>query len=118
MRRGGGSVMVRDVRMRGFRDRAEVEDVVRLLDARVAPLPSETAPLAQARERVLAGDVIAEVNVPGFDRAAMDGYALRGSETFGAGEYNPLELRVVGESFPGRPFAGRVEAGQAVRIMT
>src|SRR5262245_47255323 len=110
--------MVRDVRMRVFRDRAEVEEVVRLLDERTAPLPAEIVPLAEAADRVLAADVIAEVNVPGFDRAAMDGYALRGSETFGAGEYNPLELIIVGESFPGRPFAGAVEVGQAVRIMT
>jgi molybdopterin molybdotransferase len=62
--------------------------------------------------------VTAGVAVPGFDRAAMDGYALRGGETFGAGPYNPLEFEVVGTSLPGRPFAGRVGPGQAVRIMT
>jgi molybdopterin molybdotransferase len=56
--------------------------------------------------------------VPGFDRAAMDGFALRGEETFGAGPYNPLEFTVVGETLPGRPFAGTVGPGQAVRIMT
>src|SRR5947199_383412 len=44
--------------------------------------------------------------------------AVRGSETFGAGPYNPLELAVVGEVFPGRPFAGAIRSGQAVRIMT
>jgi molybdopterin molybdotransferase len=66
----------------------------------------------------LAEDVIAEVAVPGFDRAAMDGYALRGSETFGANSYNPLELEVVGVSLPGMPFAGRLGPNQAVRIMT
>jgi molybdopterin molybdotransferase len=56
--------------------------------------------------------------MPGFDRAAMDGYALRGSETFGADQYNPLEFAVVGQALPGRPYAGSVGAGQAVRIMT
>ncbi len=107
-----------DVRMRGFRDRAEVDEVVRLLDERVRPLPEEPAALAGAEDRVLARDVVSDVNVPGFDRAAMDGYALRGSETFGAGPYNPLELAVIGEVFPGRPFSGTVLPGQAVRIMT
>jgi molybdopterin molybdotransferase len=107
-----------DVRMRGFRDRAEVADVLRLLDARVGPLSAEPTPLAGAAGRVLAGAVTSAVAVPGFDRAAMDGYAVRAEETFGAGPYNPLDLRVVGESLPGRPFAGRVESGQAVRIMT
>jgi molybdopterin molybdotransferase len=104
--------------MKGFRDRAEVDDVVRLLDARLRPLSAEGVSLAEAGDRVLSADVVSSVNVPGFDRAAMDGYALRGSETFGAGEYNPLELTVVGESFPGRAFAGTVQPGQAVRIMT
>src|SRR5438067_809372 len=110
--------MVSDVRMRGFRDRVEVEAVVRLLDDRIAFLAAETVALAEAGERVLLVDVVSEVNVPGFDRAAMDGYALHGSETFGAGSYNPLELTIVGEAFPGRPFAGTLLPGQAVRIMT
>lgn len=107
-----------DVRMRGFRDRAEVADVLRLIDARVSALPPESVPLADAAGRVLASDVRADVAVPAFDRAAMDGYALRAAETFGAGPYSPMELKVVGESMPARPFAGRVEPGQAVRIMT
>ncbi|HZY83867.1 MAG TPA: gephyrin-like molybdotransferase Glp [Gemmataceae bacterium] len=107
-----------DVRMRGFQDRSEVADVLRLLDERVRPLPAETVPAAEACGRALADAVVAAAAVPGFDRAAMDGYAVRAEETFGAGPYNPLELRVVGESLPGRPFAGRVAPGQAVRIMT
>src|SRR5207247_1395250 len=78
----------------------------------------EMVNLSEAAGRVLAADVTAEVAVPAFDRAAMDGYALRGEETFGAGPYNPLELKVVGEAYPGRPFVGSVTAGQAVRIMT
>jgi molybdopterin molybdotransferase len=108
----------KDVRMRGFQDRTEVEAVIALLDGRVAPLPAEAVDLHAAAGRVLASDVAAEVAVPPFDRAAMDGYALRGGETFGAGPYNPLEFEVVGQSLPGRPFAGRVQPGQAVRIMT
>jgi molybdopterin molybdotransferase len=108
----------KDVRMRGFQDRAEVVAVVALIDGRVRPLPPEEVDLRGAAGRVLAADVTAGVSVPAFDRAAMDGYALRGGETFGAGPYNPLEFAVVGQSMPGRPFPGRVEPGQAVRIMT
>lgn len=107
-----------DIRMRGFRDRAEVADVIRLLDDRVRSLAGEAIAVPEASGRVLAEDVRAEVAVPGFDRAAMDGYAVRAEETFGAGSYNPLELRIVGESLPGRPFAGPMSQGQAVRIMT
>jgi molybdopterin molybdotransferase len=112
------STSFRDPRMRGFQDRAEVEDVLRLLDSRVGPLSGEQVALAEAAGRVLAEDVISDVAVPGFDRAAMDGYALRAEETFGAGPYNPLPLRIIGEALPGRAFAGQIVPGQAVRIMT
>ncbi len=109
---------MKDVRMRGFQERAEVAAVLRLLDHRLRPLPSESILLPDAAGRVLAEEVIAPCAVPGFDRAAMDGYALRGAETFGADVYAPLEFSIVGEALPARPFAGKVEQGQAVRIMT
>src|SRR5262245_27240104 len=104
--------------MRGFQDRAEVAAVVALIAARVRALPSEAVELHGAAGRVLAADVKATVAVPGFDRAAMDGYALRGGETFGAGPYNPLEFEIIGVALPGQPFHHQVESGQAVRIMT
>src|SRR5439155_6044091 len=107
-----------DVRMRGFRERAEVDDVLALLKARLSPLPAEDVGLHEAAGRFLAVDVMAPVPVPSFDRAAMDGYAVRGQETFGAGPYNPLELEIIGEAFPGQPSGRPIEPGQAVRIMT
>lgn len=107
-----------DVRMRGFRDRTEVAVVHRLLDERIVPLAAESVPLTQTAGRVLAADVVADVAVPGFDRAAMDGYAVVAEETFGATAYNPLSLRLVGEALPGQPYASIVQIGQTVRIMT
>jgi molybdopterin molybdotransferase len=104
--------------MRGFQDRTEVTDAVQLLCDRLVNLPLEPIELTSAAGRVLGKAVVATVAVPPFDRAAMDGYALRGCETFGSGPYNPLEFAVIGESLPGRPFAGTVQPGQAVRIMT
>jgi molybdopterin molybdotransferase len=109
---------IRDVRMRGFRDRAEVEDVLALMRSRLQPLPTEAIGLHEAAGRVLAADVVAPCDVPGFNRAAMDGYALRGEESFGAGAYNPLELQVIGISLPGKPYTKPVQSGEAVRIMT
>ncbi len=109
---------MRDVRMRGFAARADVEEVERFLAERARRLPGEAVPLLACVGRVLAEDVVSAVDVPGYARSAMDGYAVRGEDTFGASDYDPLWLRLLGESLPGRPFAGRVAPGEAVRIMT
>lgn len=109
---------IRDVRMRGFAERADVEEVTGFLAGSAKALPTESVGLLACVGRVLAADIRAEFDVPGFARSAMDGYAVRGEDTFGASAYDPLLLELIGESMPGRAFAGTVEAGQAVRIMT
>jgi molybdopterin molybdotransferase len=107
-----------DVRMRGFLRRTTVEAAQDWVAQFAVTVVSELVPLNDAYGRVLAADVASEIDVPEFDRAAMDGFAVRGTETAGAGEYNPLEFSVIGESWPGRPFTGHVGPQQAVRIMT
>jgi molybdopterin molybdotransferase len=107
-----------DVRMRGFLKRTPVAECLAWVDAHSAPVRIESVELARAPGRVLARDVQAPIDVPGFDRSAMDGYALRSEETSGAGDYQPITLRIVGEAMPGAPWEGMVEAGKAVRIMT
>jgi molybdopterin molybdotransferase len=108
----------KDVRMRGFQDRTELAAAVALLMSRIQPLGCEHISITDASGRVLAEDVVSDVAVPAFDRAAMDGYALRGGETFGAGPYNPLEFTIIGEGLPGRMPSLDVGPGQALRIMT
>ena len=112
------SPSVADVRMHGFRQRSEVPSVLEWIDRHASRLDVESVPLEEATGRISATDVIAPLDVPGFDRAAMDGYALRGAETSGASEYNPLPFSVQGQAMPGQPFAGGVPSGAAVRIMT
>jgi molybdopterin molybdotransferase len=107
-----------DVRMKGFAERADVEDVERFLAERVRALPAESVALVECIGRVLAEDVTARVDVPGFARSAMDGYAVRGEDTFGASDYDPIALDLVGISLPGKPHDGPVGKGEAVRIMT
>jgi molybdopterin molybdotransferase len=110
--------MARDVRMRGFKERAEVRAVMDWVDAQPLARRSEPVSLSDACGRVLAADVVAEVAVPAFRRAAMDGWALRGEETFGAAAGDAIPFRVIGVSLPGAPFDGAVGRGEAVRIMT
>ena len=107
-----------DPRMRGFRDRTSVGDVVDLIARRVARLDSERVDLHAASGRVLDADVEALEPVPAFDRAAMDGYALRGEETFGASPYSPALFHCVGEGRPGRWCSLVVGPGEAVEITT
>ena len=84
---------MRDVRMKGFAERADVEEVEAFLANHSSALDSEVLDLIDCVGRVLAEDVTAAVNVPGFRRSAMDGYAIRGEESFGASEYNDLVAR-------------------------
>ena len=104
--------------MRGFAERVDVEEVQDFLREHTRPLSSEAVDLLSCFGRVLAEDVRAEVDVPGFARSAMDGYAVCGEDTFGASAYDTIALSVRGEALPGKPFAGRLEHGSAVRVMT
>ena len=107
-----------DPRRKGFRLRATVAEVLATIDARVNRLTAQEIPLTEAAGRVLAHDVVAAEPVPPFDRAAMDGLALRGEETLGADPYAPAVFHVVGLSGPGRPMTGRVGPGEAAEIAT
>ncbi len=84
-----------------------------------APLGSERIPLDAALGRVLAEDVRAAVDVPGFDRSNMDGFAVRAEDTFGAAEETPVRLRLLGETIPtGVVPKSEVLAGTAMQIAT
>ena len=73
---------------------------------------------AEALGRVLARDIVAPEDLPGFERSSMDGYAVRASDTFGASEGLPAYLELAGEVPMGAPAEIAVDPGQAVRIST
>ena len=107
-----------DVRMRGFASRTTVEQSLCWIDEHARPLEAQRVSIHAAWQRVLANDVVSAVDVPGFDRSMMDGYAVRAEDTSGATPYNRLPLHVVGQALPGVAFPQEVASGQAVRIMT
>lgn len=78
----------------------------------------DRVPLEEASGRVLVARLDAELDVPGFDRASLDGYALAARETFGADEADPAELEVVGEVHAGEEPTIDLEPGEAVEIST
>ncbi|MCK5829805.1 MAG: molybdopterin molybdotransferase MoeA [Methylococcales bacterium] len=107
-----------DVRMRGFKKRSPVEDVITWLDQQSIDLPEQRIPLQEAAGRVLAADATSQFNIPHFERSMMDGYAIVASATQGASSYNQLQLQVIGKSMPGQGSTAKVTSKSAVRIMT
>jgi molybdopterin molybdotransferase len=110
-----------DVRMRGFAQRTTVDAAIAWIDSSLpafGELVIEDSSLLDAAGRVLARDVVSPVDVPGFARAMMDGFALVADDTSGASPYNPLSLAVLGTCLPSHAFPGCVTTGRAVRIMT
>ncbi len=91
-----------------------VEEALSRVTASAAVLGIENVPVGQAVGRVLADDLVARRSQPPADMSAMDGYAVRGTDI----AETPARLTVIGESAAGRPFAGTVGPGQAVRIFT
>jgi len=106
------------VRMRGFARYVRLDDALRTILSRVRPVGVETVKFDQPLGRVLAEDVVSKVDVPPFDRSAVDGYAVRASDTFGASESKSVRLRTVGSIAIGSPAKLRVKKGEAAKIMT
>lgn len=90
-----------------------VEDAVARITAAFAPLSSETVPIGECAGCTLAENAIARVTQPPFAVSAMDGYALKCADA-----QKGATLRVIGSAPAGHPFAGKVGAGEAVRIFT
>jgi molybdopterin molybdotransferase len=104
--------------MRGFMQRTDLESALEILRSCVKPPAQESVVLQAGLGRSLAEDVVSAVNVPSFDKSAMDGFAVRGAETFGASPTDPVSLKVVGEILPGDEGDIEIGTGEAVRIMT
>ena len=91
-----------------------VDQALRTVLDQIAPLEPEIVPLDQAHQRILAEDVRADIDLPPFDRARMDGYALRAADIANA----PRTLHLIGEVAAGALFQRRVNPGEAVKIFT
>ncbi|MHA6785605.1 molybdopterin molybdotransferase MoeA [Pseudonocardia saturnea] len=95
-----------------------VEEHRSVVAALVRAQPTELVPLAQARGRVLAEDLVAGVSLPSFENSAMDGYAVRAADVAAATEDAPVVLPVATDIPAGRTDVPPLEPGTAARIMT
>lgn len=96
----------------------EYHEALRAVAAKARPLGSEAVPLLEALGRTLARDIRAAEAVPPFDKATMDGYAVRAADTSGASARSPVRLTVVADLPAGRVSRRTLGRGEAVRIMT
>ncbi len=95
-----------------------VEEARRRILARFQPLEPETIPILEALGRVLAEDIISDMDIPPLANTAMDGYAVRVEDTAHASPENPARLKVVADLAAGYVLDEPLQPGTAVRIMT
>lgn len=101
-----------------FRHLSSLEEAMDVLETlAIEPVPT-TTPLASAGGRVLASSIEAPMDVPGFDRSIMDGYAVRAADTVGAYDDDPAELAYAGSVVPGEEPTVHVGPGEAAEIAT
>jgi len=95
-----------------------VEEALEKLLSNVEVLAKEEVAVLDSLGQVLVEDVYSDIDVPPLDNSAMDGYAVRSSDTLGAGPQSPRLFRVIDTVAAGSISESEVTAGTAVRIMT
>jgi molybdopterin molybdotransferase len=105
----GASVLVR---LKGFQKLATIEEAKRLFfnSLKVGRTKAVVVSVQDALNRVLAEDLIAEEDLPRFDRSAVDGYAVKAEDTFGVSQFKPKTLRLTS--------ASEVKNGEAKQVWT
>ena len=91
-----------------------ISQAIQIVLQHTPKLASQEVSLPEAANRILAEDIIADTDLPPFDRAQMDGYAVRAAEVANT----PARLKIAGESAAGVGWHHEMKAGEAVRIMT
>lgn len=105
--------------MRPIRETIPLDEAIALVNETGRAIDrTERVPLDEANGRVIAKDVVAPQDVPPFDRAAMDGYAVVAEDTFGASRFEPRVLRIVETVFTGQVPARAVGRGECIEIAT
>ena len=111
--------MAADTKMRPIRDTIPFDDALTFISESAVPLTRTTrVPLTEASGRVLATEIVAKCDVPPFDRAAMDGYAVVAEDTFGASRHEPRTLRLVETVHTGKIPSRHLKRGECTEIAT
>jgi molybdenum cofactor synthesis domain-containing protein len=105
--------------MRPFTSTIPFREALEIALAATVPISrTEHVPLAAADGRVVAHDVISALDVPPFDRSAMDGYAVQSADLAGASAERPVSLTCVARLFTGEIAVGELRRGECIQIAT
>ncbi|MFC2167818.1 gephyrin-like molybdotransferase Glp [Acidobacteriota bacterium] len=104
--------------MQGFGKLTSLKEARSILAGIITKIPDEQIPLDQALNRVLAEDIIAELDVPHFRKSAMDGYAVMASDTFGATSTSSKKLQIVDSVVAGVVSEKKLDHGECIEITT
>ena len=91
-----------------------ISEAIAIVERETTALGAERIALSETVGRILAEDIVADMDLPPFDRSQMDGFAVRSDDVANA----PVDLKIVGESAAGHGWHDEMKPGQAVRIMT
>jgi molybdopterin molybdotransferase len=111
--------MTSGTRMRPIRETLPLDEAMALVLEAAKPIErTERVSIRDAAGRVLAATATAAFDVPPFDRAAMDGYAVIAEDTFGAGRYDPRVLRCIEKVYTGQMPTRTLQRGECTEIAT
>jgi molybdenum cofactor synthesis domain-containing protein len=107
------------IRGKGFKKMEKASEALSKLKAYVSFKPEiEEVSLEEAYGRILAEDVISKIDVPNFDKSAMDGYAVIAEDTYEASIFNPILLKIIGKNPIGEEPKVYLNHGEAVEVST
>ncbi len=105
--------------MRPIKSLISIDEARAVIDGNIVPVSeTETVSLIEAADRVISQSVRSTIDIPPFDRAAMDGYAVRAQDTFGASKQVPVRLTVLGKVHAGEVPEGVVTPAACLQIAT
>jgi molybdenum cofactor synthesis domain-containing protein len=105
--------------MKPFKTLLSRVEALKIIEANIPRIQRiKESPIELTGGRILAEDVVAVFSVPPFDRSAMDGYAVKAEDTYGASGFKPNRLKLIGVQHAGELFAGRIGEGECVQVAT
>ena len=104
---------------RVFRELVSIEEAKKIIESNYKiNRKTKKLSLVEALGKVVAKDYFSEIDVPGFDKATMDGYAVKAEDTFWADEKNPVEMKIIGKVEAGEVPNFEIGKGEAAEIST